>query len=153
MESEHRRGLMGQKIRKLEESDLPEIRSLCQELGYAVTGEELLERIQLISSEKRHLLAVVENEANRPIGFIHAATSLALTDKVRAEIIGLVISEKYRRKGLGKALIAHAENWAKSQGHQLIRVRSQALRENAHEFYKELGYELKKIQNVFVKSL
>ncbi len=140
-------------IRKMELRDLPQVRALCEELGYPVKIEELTERFKIITASPIHYLAVAESETSPLIGFIHASTSLALTDQVRAEIAGLIVTAKARRQGLGRLLVHQAEDWAKTQGHSLMRVRSQALRETAHEFYKDLGYDLRKIQNVFVKNL
>lgn len=133
--------------------DLSQVAKLCGELGYTVSPSEIAERFQWITASQSNALAVAENAEGNVIGWIHVATTLALTDTVRAEIVGIVVTEAYRRKGVGKQLVHYAEEWAKNHRHIRIRVRAQALRENTQEFYKDIGYDLRKIQNVFVKEL
>lgn len=140
-------------IRQMTHRDLYQVRLLCGELGYVVTPTEIAERYQWINASHSNSLAVAENKDGQVIGWIHVATTLALTDAVRAEIVGIVVTESYRRKGIGKQLMRYAEEWARTRGHVRIRVRSQALRENTQEFYTDIGYDLRKIQNVFVKEL
>ena len=132
--------------------DLTQVCGLCAELGYTVSPTEIAERFQWITASQGNALAVAEGK-DGVIGWIHVATTLALTDNVRAEIVGIVVTEAHRRKGIGKQLVHFAEEWARSRRHARIRVRSQALRENSKEFYNEIGYDLRKIQNVFVKEL
>lgn len=140
-------------LRRMLHKDLPSVATLCAELGYPVSLDELTQRFSLIDVSSTHILVVAEDGRQCVTGFVHVGASLALTDRVRCEIMGLVVTARERRKGIGKRLVAFAEEWACGQGYERIRVRSQALREEAQDFYRELGFELKKIQNVFVKEL
>ena len=140
-------------IREMRGTDLEVVAELCKELGYPVPPEELKMRFALLSASKVHALFVAESPQKEIIGWAQVASSLALTAQIRCEIIGIVVTQTERRKGVGRKLVAHCEAWGKERNLGHIRVRSQALRESAHEFYNGLGYELKKIQNVFVKRL
>jgi GNAT superfamily N-acetyltransferase len=133
--------------------DLPSVIFLCDELGYTVSLEDLNTRFLQIDQSNMHVLEVAEESDGRIVGFIHFSQSFFLTDFVRCEILGMVVTKQERKKGIGRMLVASAEEWAKNQGIGRMRVRSQALRENAHDFYKSLGFELKKIQNVFIKEI
>ena len=70
-----------------------------------------------------------------------------------AEISGLVVNEKLRSHGIGKALLDAAEDWARSVGCAAISVNSNIIRDQAHHFYVSNKYELIKTQKTFRKSL
>ncbi len=69
-----------------------------------------------------------------------------------AEIGGLVVDTQARRQGIGRALMAQAEVWAKEHGFAEVRLRSGLHRADAHEFYQSVGYELAKTSHMFRKS-
>ena len=70
-----------------------------------------------------------------------------------AEISGLVVNEKLRSRGIGKALLNAAEDWARSVGCAAISVNSNIIRDRAHHFYVSNNYELIKTQKTFRKGL
>jgi len=78
---------------------------------------------------------------------------LLLISDPRAEIGGLVVDENHRRSGVGSALLGVAERWAASKGYASDVIRSNATRTDAHSFYRTLGYENIKAQEVFTKPL
>ena len=51
----------------------------------------------------------------------------------------VIVSNKYRRLGIGKKLIKKAEELAKSKGYCEIMFVSGINRKEAHKFYKSLG--------------
>ena len=67
--------------------------------------------------------------------------------------LGVAVSNKYRRMGIGAALIKAAENWAVERGIHLVRLNSGSTRTGAHEFYKRQGYDGDKMQVHFTKRL
>ena len=69
-----------------------------------------------------------------------------------AEISGLVVDEKFRGAGIGRQLVARAQQWTNDQGLKLLRVRSRIERERTQGFYLGLGFEAVKIQRVFEKK-
>jgi GNAT superfamily N-acetyltransferase len=70
-----------------------------------------------------------------------------------AEIGGLVVDENQRGMGIGKALMAQAEDWVGDHGIHEVRLRSNIIREAAHQFYEAMGYENIKSQFTFRKTL
>lgn len=70
-----------------------------------------------------------------------------------AEIGGLVVDTEYRGKRIGKKLMRKAEEWAKEKGYLEVRLRSGGYRKEAHQFYKSIGYENIKWQEVFNHKL
>jgi ribosomal protein S18 acetylase RimI-like enzyme len=53
----------------------------------------------------------------------------------------LAVAEAYRRRGLARALMAAAEQWAVSQGAQDIELQVYEFNQGAQELYRALGYE------------
>ena len=49
--------------------------------------------------------------------------------------------------------MAAAEAWAAARGYDVMRLWSNVVRERAHRFYEELGYEHVKTSKVFRKAL
>jgi GNAT superfamily N-acetyltransferase len=70
-----------------------------------------------------------------------------------ASINGLVVDEGRRGAGIGRALVAAGEAWARQRGAKEITVRSRSTRERAHRFYERIGYEEIKRSHVFGKPL
>jgi len=64
-----------------------------------------------------------------------------------------VVHEDARGRGVGRALVSAAEDWARERGYTMVSVRSNVIRRDAHEFYKGLGYEPTKSQFKFRKKL
>jgi GNAT superfamily N-acetyltransferase len=68
-------------------------------------------------------------------------------------VVGLVIDETVRSRGVGKLLLQKAEAWAKHAGCKSMSVRSNVKRKRAHEFYEKNGYEHYKTQKAFRKNI
>jgi ribosomal protein S18 acetylase RimI-like enzyme len=58
----------------------------------------------------------------------------------RAQIEAVRIDRRLRRRGLGEALIRHAIDRARSQGCRLVQLTSDKTRDDAHRFYRRLGF-------------
>jgi GNAT superfamily N-acetyltransferase len=65
----------------------------------------------------------------------------------------LIVDQQIRSRGIGKALLHTAEQWARSHGCNDISVRSNVTRDRAHRFYTRNGYEHTKTQKSFHKRL
>ncbi|HEV7490992.1 MAG TPA: GNAT family N-acetyltransferase, partial [Rhodanobacteraceae bacterium] len=61
--------------------------------------------------------------------------------------------ESARGGGIGDSLLRAGEDWARSVGCALVRVRSRDTRERAHRFYERAGYARNKVQLVLLKPL
>jgi GNAT superfamily N-acetyltransferase len=64
-----------------------------------------------------------------------------------------VVNERQRRLGAGRALMQVAEAWAKEKGAKFVRVRSNAIRGDAHAFYRGLHYTVSATSLLFIKPL
>jgi GNAT superfamily N-acetyltransferase len=91
--------------------------------------------------------------AGKVVGWVHVFLALRVESDQFAELGGFVVSRKYRRSGIGRQLLAAAEEWVVSRGVAKLRVRSRSDRNDARVFYEKLGFSTTKVQNVFDKPM
>jgi len=137
-------------IRDAVSSDSPDIARLTSLLGYAADAEVISCRLARINSRQEHLVivAVLKEEI---VGWLQVHASVVLESGFRAEIVGLIVSEEFRRCGVGRGLVQRAERWAKEIGAESVVVRSNTKRVESHIFYPALGFTSSKTQSVYRK--
>jgi predicted N-acetyltransferase YhbS len=95
-----------------------------------------------ICSDPRQRLLVAEQQGE-VVGTIvvlvipnlsHNATPWALLEN-------LIVTERYRRRGLGRMLLEHAVGLAKESGCHMVELCSDARRKKAHILYNSMGFE------------
>jgi GNAT superfamily N-acetyltransferase len=133
--------------------DAPRIAPLCRQLGYPVSLDEIQRRLLQIVGEEQHALYVAEATGGGVLGWIHGYICHLVEVEPHVEIGGLVVDEDYRGSGIGRLLVEEVEQWAVASGFSTTRLRSNAIRKEAHRFYANLGYELVKRQLAFRKIL
>ena len=133
------------------EADAEVAAELATELGYPNEVETLRRRIRPIG--KTDLLLVAADGSDEPVGFIQAHCVCIIEVGFRVEILGLVVSSAARRKGIARALIGEVELWANKIGAEVVSVRSNTKRAEAHFFYPALGYKQIKTQAVYEKRI
>lgn len=138
-------------IRKAKKSDAVALATLAGELGYSTTAAGMKSRLDKLFSTSDHGIFVAELDSI--VGWIHVTLSQSLQSDTFADIRGLVVAERHRGSGIGTQLVAMAEKWAHRKGCLRIRVRTNIVRKEARVFYKRLGFESKKTQEVFDKIL
>jgi GNAT superfamily N-acetyltransferase len=129
------------KIRELEAGDGAAIAALLEQLGYPATREQIrrrLERLALSTSDVKWV-AELDGTLMGLVG-IHVSASLEHDADV-AKVTEIVVDERFRRQGVGGALLATAEREATRRGCELIYLTTAERRKDAHEFYRRLGYE------------
>jgi GNAT superfamily N-acetyltransferase len=140
-------------IRAAAMTDASELADLTTQLGYPVEADELRRRLGRIASRPDDVVLVAVDADDSAIGWIHVAMLALLEHSDYASINGLVVDESERGAGIGQALVAAGEAWARRQGATEITVRSRSTRERAHRFYERIGYEEIKRSHVFGKPL
>jgi GNAT superfamily N-acetyltransferase len=140
-------------LRQPRAGDEPEIAKLCGQMGYPSTADEVKERLLAISDLDDHMVLVATNDQDKSIGWVHVHLSYRLLVETFAELGGLVVSVEHRGLGIGERLMLEAEDWAKARGAKVMRVRSNVVRQRAHGFYQQSGYEQVKTSYVFKKVL
>jgi predicted N-acetyltransferase YhbS len=139
-------------IRAARASDAAAIARLSAQLGYPTSIEETEARLRDVLKRRDGAVLVAEDEGD-VVGWIHVVGNHTIEAEPFALILGLVVDEARRSRGIGASLVEAAAEWAASQRYRAIRVRSNVVRERAHAFYERLGFDRAKSQVVFVKRL
>ena len=145
-------GLEKMTIRRARLSDAVRLAELSTQLGYPATGQEIVQRMKRMRPAAVNAVFVAESE-QQITGWLHVSVTPLLEVPLRAEVNGLVVDEKRRSAGTGRKLLQVAERWAAERGCKSVSVRSNVIRERAHEFYLRNGYEHYKTQKAFRKPL
>ena len=141
-------------IRRATPADLEALTALAAQLGYPSSSAEIEARLRRLSAHPDlHAVYVAETPPGAVVGWMHVFISARVESDPFAEIGGLVVDQQQRRAGVGEALVAAAETWARERGLATLRVRSNVVREHAHRFYERRGFEQIKQQAVFHKQL
>lgn len=114
---------------------------ICEMKGERHDFEKFKTAYEALYEEQRYTFFLYELEGN-VVGFLSIIIDYILyrADKV-AVIEELMVSEKARGKGIGKALLEYATNYAKEKRCVLLELSSGFSREFAHQFYERQGFE------------
>jgi N-acetylglutamate synthase-like GNAT family acetyltransferase len=123
---------------------------LVAELGYPVDAATLERRLCRIEDEPSVRVLVAERD-----GEVIALASLHVLHLIERPPLGrlsaIVVGEPVRRSGVGRALVDRVEREARDAGCDRLEVTSGEWREDAHSFYRELGFE--ETSKRFIKRL
>ena len=108
-------------IRKIALADAEAAAKLSEELGYPVSPDEMEKRIRELAHLAEHVVYVA-CIADAVIGWIDVGVVHHLQAEAYAEIGGLVVSSEFRSAGIGRKLVARAEQWARDRGARRIVV-------------------------------
>ena len=140
-------------IRPPRDEDAAALADLSDQLGYPVAPDELSRRLSAVAANDQAAVMVATDAADRPIGWVHVELKRTLVAPLTAQIMGLVVDDAARNRGVGKALLAAAEAWASARGCRQMIVGTRVTRGRAHRFYQREGYALQKTSHFFEKSL
>lgn len=139
-------------IRPARAADAARIALLSAQLGYPAALEVVAGRLTRLAAEPAQAVLVAETDGE-VVGWLQVGTGFTLESGAQAELLGLVVDGALRGRGIGAALVAAAEAWARDRGLDRLRVRTNVTREATHRFYRRLGFEEAKRQVVFRKVL
>jgi GNAT superfamily N-acetyltransferase len=132
--------------------DAPALAALAGELGYPSSAEELLGRLAAVHPTDAAVIISADAQ-DQPTGWCHVELHRSLVEPMSALILGLVVGEGHRSTGIGAALLAAAEGWARARGCHRLVVATRITRERAHRFYAREGYEVSKTSYFLTKPL
>lgn len=140
-------------IRTATLDDAPRLAPLSGQLGYPSMPSQVAARLAPILANPEHVVFIAEENPGEIFGWTDVFVMRTIGADPRAEIAGLVVDESCRSHGIGRLLMARAEEWAREKGCAAVTLRSNVIRERAHIFYEQLGYQLIKTQKSFRKML
>jgi ribosomal protein S18 acetylase RimI-like enzyme len=121
-------------------NDASDLAALMCELGYETTSTEMRERLGSILGDARCSTIVGEID-NRVCGMIGTLAHASHEhNDLSGKIVALVVSKKERRSGIGRALVAAAEEDFARRRITRVTLTARFEREGAHQFYEALGY-------------
>ena len=130
------------KVRPAQRDDVAAIAELLAVLGYPSPIAQVERRLTECAASRDTAVFVALSEA-RVVGVISFhCIPLFHADGSLGRITSLVVAPDCRRHGIGRLLVAKAEEFAWAHGCIRVEVTSGDHREDAHEFYVQLGYQV-----------
>jgi GNAT superfamily N-acetyltransferase len=127
-------------VRDVRPEDADAVAGLLDELGYPSTPAEVRQRLEIWLNESYSRVLVAADDGH-VVGSmsVHAIPHLE-RDGRWLRIESLVVTAGARGTGAGRRLIGAAEQLARSWDCHAIEVTSSRRREDAHAFYRRLGF-------------
>ena len=128
------------RIRAAKLSDAAELAALMCELGYETTSDEMRARLKSIIKDPGYSTFVAKI-GKEVCGMIGALTHMSHEhDHLSGKIVALIVSKKQRRSGVGRALIAAAEEDFARRNVTRVTLTTRFERDEAHQCYEAVGY-------------
>jgi len=128
-------------IRRAEKSDVQSLARLMIGMGFDHSAEEIERRWTMVEDrEQDQILLAVED--GTPVGLVavHIAP-LLFYPRPLARITTLVVDQTKRRQGIGHTLVREVISLAKETGCDTIELTTGIAREEAHAFYRSIGFQ------------
>ncbi len=130
---------MGAGIRAARREDAAPLARLLGELGYPSSREQVERRLERLGEADRLFVAELEGDVVGLAG-LHVSAALEY-DGDAAKVSAIVVDERFRRRGVGEALMDALENEARARGCVVLFLTTAERREDAHAFYRRIGLE------------
>jgi len=140
-------------IRPAQPSDLDQLTRLCEALWPKSSAEEHAKELRLILGGKTALVLtmplvifVAEGKVGTLVGFmevdLRSHADGCNPSRPVGYIEGWYVAEDHRHRGIGRKLLAKAEDWARS--HRCVEMASDAIIDNelSQRAHEALGYEV-----------
>lgn len=128
-------------VRDAVPADAESLAILCTQLGYPTEPGVIPARLARIASDPnaRSLVALVDNTV-AALATVHLRYTMNHEAPI-AQLTLLVVDERHRTHGVGRALVAAAEEWARMRGAKRFVVTTALRRADAHAFYEKLDFK------------
>lgn len=131
----------GISIRKAGDQDVKDVHRLICELENVEFDQELFRQFYSTNIKEPRNIYLVAIENGKVCGFVSCHSQLLLHHlSIVYEIQEMIVDVAHRGKGLGLGLMKHLEKELKIRKCRLLEVSSNKLRDKAHEFYQNAGF-------------
>ena len=128
-------------IRTARAEDATSLAGLIEELGFSAAADAVAQRLDSLARGGETTLVGVQG--TEVLGFVtvHVTPVLHRPTPV-GRMTALVVTERSRGRGLGRALVSAAERYLADAGCALVEVTSNRDLIGTHVFYERLGYAI-----------
>jgi N-acetylglutamate synthase-like GNAT family acetyltransferase len=137
-------------VREAGAADRDALLALLAELGYPTEAETLEGRLERLACEPSARVFVAERGGG-VVGFASLHVLHLIERPPLGRLSAIVVTEPARRGGVGLALVERVEREARAQGCGRLEVTSGEWRDDAHAFYRGIGFE--ETSKRFIKQL
>jgi GNAT superfamily N-acetyltransferase len=131
---------MKYRIRPAVAEDAAHLVNLVGQLGYPATADFILDKLDLLSATPGTTILVADQEG-LVVGLLcFSILPLLHVSGGLGRISALVVGSQFKGHGIGKSLVAEAEEFAWENGCARIEITSGEHRADAHAFYAAVGY-------------
>ncbi len=122
-------------------SDAPALADLCAQLGYPTTPDAVAQRLSRLDADPTvRTLVATSDGVVVGLATVHIRHTIN-HDAPLGQLTLLVVDERVRGTGVGRALVRAAEAWARQCGCKRFVVTTALARTDAHAFYERLDYK------------
>ena len=128
-------------VRDAQATDADALARLCTQLGYPTTSAVIPSRLERLAADKdaRAFAATTNGDV---VGLMTVHIRYTLNHEAPlAQLTLLVVDERTRSKGVGRALVQAAEQWARDRACKRLIVTTALDRDGAHAFYEKLAFK------------
>ncbi len=127
-------------------ADAPFVTELLEQLGYPSTEEQVLARLASLPAVPTQVVLVGELWLGTHQTAVAGLLVMELgwyfhSDARHAHVTALVTDRRYRHRGVARGLLVEAQAIARRAGCTVMHVRSNRARDEAHGFYRALGFD------------
>ena len=123
-------------------------------LGYPSQLHNIEKQLtQILARKTDRVWVACDADTMQVAGFVHVADYETLHSGSMKNIIALAVDPAWQGCGLGRMLTETAEQWARDDRCEAIRLVSGMDRVKAHAFYQHCGYRMRKEQKNFIKNV
>ena len=137
-------------IRDARSADVPALAALVGELGYPTPEATMAVRLDAMIDAGETVLVAERDGDIVGLLTVHVTPVLHRPTAV-GRLTALVVAGRARGGGVGRSLVAAAEQLLAARGCGLVEVTSNRRRTDAHAFYQRLGYDVTSLR--FKKDL
>ena len=139
-------------IRTATTEDVEHLVHLFEQLGYPIQAQQVMRQlVQLQFSGTGQAFVAQEYGTLYGVAIVHIIMPLHV-DAAWALLSALVVDDARRSSGIGAQLLAAAEGFAMQHNCVQLELSSSRTRNRAHEFYRQNGYEEKRLRFVKIFS-
>ena len=129
-------------FRDATERDAVALARLCTELGHPATPDVMPARVLALVGD-HNARAIVAESAR--LGDVVALATVHIRNTLNheaplAQLTLLVVDERVRGTGVGRAIVDEAERWARARKCKRLIVTTALRRTDAHAFYERIGF-------------